>query len=115
MIGQASRIAAFVVLAGLSTVVPSLQVTDAQENLSSTLLYCFPPDDPFPYKLSKSDPLYDAARGEHQAHLEAMEDYVNCLDRERAAAFALLQSSYDLFMENFGRDAVFRYPVEAGR
>lgn len=73
---------------------------------------CFPPPDPYPYKLDKSDPLYEAAREEHQAHLEGLEDYVNCLDRERSVALAELRSSFDLFMANFGRDAVLSYGAE---
>jgi len=73
---------------------------------------CFPPPEPYPYKLEKSDPLYEAARHEHQAHLEGMEDYVNCLDRERGAALNQLRSSFDLFLLNFERDAVLSYGAE---
>lgn len=85
----------------------------AQERFDSLGIgSCFPPADPFPYKLEKSDPLYEAAREEHQAHLEGLEDYVNCLDRERGVALAELRTSFDLFMSNFGRDAVLSYGAE---
>lgn len=70
---------------------------------------CFPPTDPYPYRLEKSDPFYKTARREHQSHLEAMEDYVNCLDRARAAAFNGLRASFNLFLENFGEDAILSY------
>lgn len=70
---------------------------------------CFGPIEPFPYKLSKTDPLYNAAREEHQKYLEDIEGYVKCLDEERAAAIAVFKNSYHLFRENFGGDAVFRY------
>lgn len=73
---------------------------------------CLPPDDPYPYKLSKSDPLYDTARDEHQHHLESLENYVNCLDRERGAALDQLRSSFNLFLDNFGEDAVLKYGAE---
>ncbi|MCP4072169.1 MAG: hypothetical protein GY742_10585 [Hyphomicrobiales bacterium] len=73
---------------------------------------CYPPVDPFPDKLSKSDPLYQTALEEHQRHLEDMEDYVNCLDRERAVAFSQLKTSFDLFLDNFGEDAVLKYAVK---
>lgn len=73
---------------------------------------CYPPVDPFPDKLSKSDPLYQTALEEHQKHLEDMEDYVNCLDRERGVAFGQLRTSFDLFLHNFGEDAVFKYAAE---
>lgn len=70
---------------------------------------CLGPIEPFPYKLSKTDPLYGAARDEHQKYFEDIEDYVKCLAEERAAAIAVFKNSYQLFRENFGSDAVFRY------
>lgn len=70
---------------------------------------CLGPIEPFPYKLSEADPLYEAARDEHQKYLEDIEGYVKCLDEERAAAIAAFKDSYKLFRENFGSDAVFRY------
>lgn len=73
---------------------------------------CFPPDEPFPYKLSRSDPLYDTARDEHQRYLEQMEDYVNCLDRERGVALGELRTSFNQFKNYFGKDAVLRYAAE---
>lgn len=73
---------------------------------------CYAPVEPFGYKLSKSDPLYEAARQEHQQYLEDMEDYVNCLDRERGIALGELSASFNLFLENFGKDAVMRYGEE---
>lgn len=69
---------------------------------------CFLPEEPFPFKLDKSDPLYEAARDEHQEYLEQLEEYVQCLDQERAYTFNELKSSYRLFQENFGKDAVYR-------
>ena len=71
---------------------------------------CLPPEEPFPYKLSKSDPLYGAARSEHQAYLEGLEGYIKCLDGERSFALAQLKMSFRQFMQNFGKDAVFHYP-----
>ena len=43
---------------------------------------CYLPVEPYPYKLEKSDPLYDTARDDHQRYLEELESYVNCLDWE---------------------------------
>ena len=69
---------------------------------------CLLPEEPFPFKLDKSDPLYATARDEHQAYLEDLEAYVKCLDQERLFAFEELKSSYRLFKDNFGKDAVYR-------
>lgn len=89
----------------------------AQEHTKSASLpmrlgSCYAPVEPFPYKLEKTDPLYETARDEHQRYLEELESYVNCLDQERAGAFEELRASFDLFMENFGRDAVLKYAQE---
>jgi len=73
---------------------------------------CYAPAEPFGYKLEKSDPLYDTARDEHQRYLEELEDYINCLDLERSGALNELRSSFDLFLDNFGEDAVLRYAAE---
>lgn len=73
---------------------------------------CYAPAEPFEYKLEKSDPLYDTARDEHQRYLEELEDYINCLDLERSGALTELRSSFDLFIDNFGQDAVLRYAAE---
>ena len=75
---------------------------------STAMAECFTPKEPFPYKLSKSDPLYDAARDEHQTYLEDLESYVKCLDQERSIAYDQLKSSFNLFKQNFGKDAVYR-------
>jgi len=80
--------------------------------MANDLGICYSPANPFPDKLSKSDPLYQTALEEHQRHLEDMEYYVNCLDRERAVAFGQLKTSFDLFLHNFGEDAVFKYAAE---
>jgi hypothetical protein len=84
----------------------------AQSSLYGGMGNCFPPEDPYPYKLTKSDPLYNAARDEHQKNLENLEDYVNCLDRERGAALHQLRQSFELFKRNYGKDAVFKATVE---
>lgn len=70
---------------------------------------CLPPEEPYPFKLAKSDPLYEASRDEHQAYLENMESYINCLDLERRNAIHMLGASFDLFRQNFGADGVFRF------
>ena len=75
---------------------------------------CYLPVEPYPYKLEKSDPLYDTARDDHQRYLEELESYVNCLDWERTAALHQLKSSFELFQENFGNDAVLKYGVNPG-
>lgn len=73
---------------------------------------CLTPVETYPYQLPKSDPLYETARKDHQRYLEEMEDYVNCLDRERGTALAELRASFNLFLKNFGRDAAFKYAAE---
>ena len=73
---------------------------------------CFTPVESYPYKLDRSDPLYQTALEDHQRYLEELEDYVNCLDQERSSALAELRASFDLFMANFGEDAVLRYAAE---
>ncbi|KPB00655.1 hypothetical protein [Ahrensia marina] len=70
---------------------------------------CYQPAETYPFKLDNSDPLYETARADHQRFLEEMEGYVNCLDKERLAALNAFRASYDLFVTNFGADAVFRY------
>lgn len=70
---------------------------------------CYPPEEPFPFKLDKQDPLYETARDEHQRYLEGMEDYINCLDRERVDALAALTNSFNLFRKNLGKDGAFKY------
>lgn len=81
-------------------------------SLTSGLGTCLQPIETYPYKLSKDDPLYQTARDDHQRYLEELEDYVNCLDRERSEALHELRASFNLFMENFGRDAVLKYAQE---
>lgn len=73
---------------------------------------CLTPVETYPYKLPKSDPLYETALADHQRYLEELEDYVNCLDRERSSALAELRASFDQFMSNFGKDAVLKYAAE---
>ena len=94
---------------GLATSVQAQNVTDV--SLASGEI-CLPPDAPYLYKLPKSDPLYDTARDEHQQHLESLEKYVNCLDRERGAALDQLRLSFNLFLNNFGEDAMLEYGAE---
>lgn len=94
-------------------VVVTLQITICFSHVANAEvgdMGCLPPEEPFPYKLSKFDPLYDAARGEHQAYLEGLEDYIKCLDDERSYALAHLKTSFRQFMQNFGKDAKFHYP-----
>lgn len=70
------------------------------------------PLEPYTYKLEKTDPLYETARDDHQRHLEELEDYINCLDRERGQALQDLRLSFELFVENFGTDAVLKFSAE---
>lgn len=72
---------------------------------------CFVPEEPYPFKLQKSDPLYEIAREEHQAYLEGMEIYIRCIDSDRADALAQMTYSFRQFQQNFGKDAVFKYPA----
>lgn len=73
---------------------------------------CVEPIEPLPFRLERTDPLYPAALNEHRRYLEAMEDYVNCLDRERFAAISLLRESYEQFRAFFRDDAHFEYDVD---
>ena len=77
-----------------------------------SVLVCDPPVEAYPYKLASDDPLYQTALKDHQRYLEELEAYVNCLERERAAALGELGSSFELFMENFGKDAVLSYAAD---
>ena len=70
---------------------------------------CIEPFEPFPYPLERSDPLYPTALDEHRHYLEAMEDYVNCLDRERGRALGALREAFERFRTWFGPDAKFEY------
>ena len=70
---------------------------------------CLEPIEPLPFRLDRSDPLYAAALDEHRRYLEAMEDYVNCLDRERFVALSMFHESYRQFQKFFGDDAKFEY------
>jgi len=81
-------------------------------SLTAGLGACLQPIEAYPYKLTKDDPLYQTARDDYQRYLEELEDYVNCLDRERSEALRELRASFDLFVENFGRDAVLKYAQE---
>jgi len=72
---------------------------------------CMVPEEPYPFRMQKSDPLYEIARDEHQIYLEGMEYYIRCIESERANAVAQLTYSFRLFQQNFGKDAVFKYPA----
>lgn len=78
-------------------------------SLSLGIGNCLAPIETYPYKLNRSDPLYETARDDHQRYLEEMEAYINCLERERRDALSELQTSFRLFQQNFGKDAVFQY------
>ena len=90
--------------------------TLAQDSITSSQLGgvggCLPPEPPYPYKLAKTDPLYETARLSHQQHMEGLEEYLNCIERERERAYEELEQSFDLFVDNFGDDAVLRYAIE---
>lgn len=102
--------ATFVLGLCCASALTDVSIAFAQNDFSNVEIeVCLPPLRPYPYKLEQADPLYATAREEHQAHLEGMEDYVNCLDRERAVALAQLHLSYRLFKTNFGDDAVLSY------
>ena len=73
---------------------------------------CLEPLEPLPFRLERSDPLYPAALDEHRRYLEAMEDYVNCLDRERFVALSMFKKSFRQFNEFFGDDARFEYDAD---
>ena len=73
---------------------------------------CLEPLEPPPFRLERSDPLYPAALDEHRRYLEAMEDYVNCLDRERFVALSMFKESFRQFNEFFGDDARFEYDAD---
>ena len=75
---------------------------------------CVEPPPPFPYPLERSDPLYRAALDEHRRYLEAIEDHVNCLERERAAAFTTFRDAAERFRRFFGDDAVLVYDEREG-
>ncbi|MGB7336893.1 MAG: hypothetical protein WBD01_13995 [Salaquimonas sp.] len=81
----------------------------AQSYVGNNAGSCLSPEEPYPFKLAKSDPLYEASRDEHQAYLENLESYINCLDLERRNAIHMLGASFDLFRQNFGADGVFRF------
>ena len=88
----------------------ALQTGNASAQLQD-LGTCLLPEEPYPFKLQKSDPLYEIAREEHQVYLEGMEFYIRCIDSDRADALAQLTFSFRQFQQNFGKDAVFRYPA----
>ena len=73
---------------------------------------CLEPVEPLPFRIERSDPLYGAALDEHRRYLEAMEDYVNCLDRERFVALSMFRESFEQFRKFFGDDARFEYDTE---
>ena len=103
--------AAFVVcvLVGILLCSPAAAQDPLPVKLYGGMGDCLAPAETYPYKLDRGDPLYETARQDHQRYLEEMESYVNCLDRERSAALAELKTSFRLFRQNFGKDAVFRY------
>lgn len=70
---------------------------------------CLEPLEPLSFRLERSDPLYPVALDEHRRYLEAMEDHVNCLDRERFVALSMFRESFRQFNEFFGEDARFEY------
>lgn len=74
--------------------------------------FCYIPVETFTFKIDKSDPLYETARDDHQRYLEELEQYVKCLDDERKQAVSEFRSSFKLFTENYGKDAVMRYSEE---
>lgn len=104
------------ILTALTTAILVLP-TKSDENISRVALvngagFCFVPTETFTFKIDKSDPLYETARDDHQRYLEELEQYVKCLDEERKHAISEFRSSFKLFTENYGKDAVFRYSQE---
>ncbi len=107
------RIVLAILLLGFGSYIQAMAAEDVLPgNLPVGLGACYTPAETYPYKLERSDPLYQTAREDHQRYLEEMEDYVNCLDRERSEALNELRTSFDSFLKNFGRDAVLKYAVE---
>lgn len=74
--------------------------------------YCYVPVEAFEFHLPKSDPIYEAARDDHQRYLEELEQYIKCLDEERLNAVSEFKKSFRAFQDNYGQDAVFRYKGE---
>ena len=72
---------------------------------------CFPPAEPYQYKIDKKNDreFYDFARDEFQTYLEDMEKHLRCLEIERAVKLEELRINLNLFKQNFGKDAVFKY------
>jgi len=77
--------------------------------------YCLEPPEPFLDALSRNDPLYGTARDEAQRYFEDMEDYLRCLEHERAAAYARLTRNYQIFQQNFKNEAAFEYNLDDDR
>ena len=92
----------------LLTVILQIGSAVAQQRELGT---CPVPEEPYPYRLQKSDQLYEIAREEHQTYLEGMEFYIRCIDSERSDAVEQLKYSFQQFLRNFGKDAVFVYPA----
>lgn len=75
---------------------------------------CLPPMEPYPYEPPRDDPeLMAIVDEEYQTFLRDSEDYLNCLEQERARAFQRTNEILQRYVELFGEDARLRTVIEA--
>ena len=72
-----------------ATVASGATVATAQTSDFSDMPFgCLPPIEPYPYEPPRDDPeLMEIVNEEYQTFLRDSEDYLNCLEQERARAF----------------------------
>ena len=71
---------------------------------------CLPPEEPYPYEPSDlDDELRQIVNEQYETYVRKIEDYINCLETERAEAMRSAQKVVQNWVRYFGDEAALRY------
>ena len=71
---------------------------------------CLPPEEPYPYEPSNlDDELREMVNEQYETYVRDIEDYINCLETERAEAMRSAQQIVQRWIRYFGDDAALSY------
>lgn len=74
---------------------------------------CLPPEEPYPYEPSNlDDELRAMVNEQYETYVRDIEDYINCLETERAEAMQSAQQVVQRWIRYFEEDAVLRYDAQ---
>ncbi len=73
---------------------------------------CLPPEEPYPYEPSSLDAeLRQLVNAQYEEYVRGIEDYINCLEAERAEAMRSAREVVQRWVRYFGDDAALHYEV----